>query len=364
MIEGFRICGFNILEDIVVGRFHNIDVAHLIENDPLSHVTAITGHVGSGKSTMIDAFLFLQDCFKHDVEYACDSRGLFRNATDASKLSPIQFDICCREKPYSPLFRYYLNIGLDCYHRPFVAEKTYGVVGEGLHEQTLHLRIENGEGFIGESIPEDAGIKDIREHEHEHEKCSKVSLRSNRKLGLSVCGAIERYSFLHSFFDSIGNWRFPKFDIKEMRRLSLLREQRHISSNGDNIANVAHYMETQHPNLFNQIVARVTLKNPEIKNVTVEIAPDGMGLLKFCGKYDSFYAQRISDGTLKWLAYLLLLYDPEPASLICIDDSLGMLSEVKDYRNAQIFLTVPLWDTIRLWASVDDGLIVSTCPFN
>jgi predicted ATPase len=362
MIEGFRIRNFGILRDVTVGRFHNVNVAHLVENDPLSPVTIVTGHVGSGKSTVIDAFLFLQNCFKHDVEYACELCGTFRNVTSASALSPIQFDICYRENPDSPLFRYYLSVGLDCRHRPFVAEETYGVIDEVMHEQTLHLRMENGEGFIGENIPPDDDIKDIREHE----KCSKVSLSNNYKLGISMYGGFAKYSSLYSFFNFIDNWYFPKLDINKMRRLSFLQRQRHLSRSGDNITNVVYHMENQRPDVFAKIVAKLSLKNPNIKNATVEVASDGMGLLRFWRKDgESSFVQTISEGTLKWLAYLLLLYDSEPASLVCIDDSsLDIFPEIKDYQTAQIILTMPLRDAvIPSWKLIGEGLNILVNPY-
>ena len=45
-------------------------------------------------------------------------------------------------------------------------------------------------------------------------------------------------------------------------------------------------------------------------------------LLKFNDKgfQDPFYAQQMSDGTLKVFAYLLLLEDPNPRPFICIEE--------------------------------------------
>ncbi len=45
-------------------------------------------------------------------------------------------------------------------------------------------------------------------------------------------------------------------------------------------------------------------------------------LLEFNDKgfTDPFYAQQMSDGTLKLFAYMLLLEDPDPAPFICIEE--------------------------------------------
>ena len=49
---------------------------------------------------------------------------------------------------------------------------------------------------------------------------------------------------------------------------------------------------------------------------------DGRLLLRFNDKgfQDPFYAQQVSDGTLKVFAYLLLLKDPTPPPFLCIEE--------------------------------------------
>ena len=81
-------------------------------------------------------------------------------------------------------------------------------------------------------------------------------------------------------------------------------------------------MEREHPDRFNRILERIAGKIPGIESIDTEVSPDKRLLLRFNerGFEDPFYAQQVSDGTLKIFAYLLLLEDPTPPPFICIEE--------------------------------------------
>jgi predicted ATPase len=81
-------------------------------------------------------------------------------------------------------------------------------------------------------------------------------------------------------------------------------------------------MEREHPTRFQSILNRITDKIPGINKIDTERTPDGRLLLRFNDKgfQDPFYAQQMSDGTLKVFAYLLLLEDPTPPPFLCIEE--------------------------------------------
>ena len=78
----------------------------------------------------------------------------------------------------------------------------------------------------------------------------------------------------------------------------------------------------EHRERFKGILNRIAGKIPGIDRIDTEQSPDGRLLLRFNDKGfdDPFYAQQMSDGTLKVFAYLVLLEDPEPPSFICIEE--------------------------------------------
>jgi len=65
LIEGFRVQNYRVLKDITLGRLSNTQDA-----TPLTPFTVVIGKNGVGKSSLFDAFGFLSDCIKTDIETA------------------------------------------------------------------------------------------------------------------------------------------------------------------------------------------------------------------------------------------------------------------------------------------------------
>ena len=98
--------------------------------------------------------------------------------------------------------------------------------------------------------------------------------------------------------------------------------QRRLSRTGDNLANVIQYLGEQHPERLNRIFDALRARVPRIEKVLAEAMPDGRLLLTIKdAPFDSPIPARFaSDGTLKMLAYLVLLYDPAPPPFIGIEE--------------------------------------------
>ena len=95
-----------------------------------------------------------------------------------------------------------------------------------------------------------------------------------------------------------------------------------LNIHGDNLGNVVQFMQREHPGRFQTILNHIAEKIPGIDKIDTEKTNDGRLLLRFndTGFRDPFYAQQMSDGTLKVLAYLLLLEDPTPPPFLCIEE--------------------------------------------
>ena len=118
--------------------------------------------------------------------------------------------------------------------------------------------------------------------------------------------------------------------------------------------NVVQFMERVHPRRFQGILKRIADKIPGIDQIDTEKTSDGRLLLRFNDKgfQAPFYAQQVSDGTLKVFAYLLLLEDPTPPAFLCIEEPENGLyhklletlaDEFREHANrrggSQIFMT-------------------------
>jgi predicted ATPase len=95
-----------------------------------------------------------------------------------------------------------------------------------------------------------------------------------------------------------------------------------LSRSGDNLANVIQFLAEQHPQRLEQIFAVLRQRVPRIESVLSETMPDGRLLLQIKDAPFSHpvLARFASDGTLKMLAYLVMLNDPSPPPFIGIEE--------------------------------------------
>ena len=113
-------------------------------------------------------------------------------------------------------------------------------------------------------------------------------------------------------------------------------------------------MHSQFGDRFMQVLEGMKKAVPGVGQIEVEETVDGRLVLKFSdGSFkDPFVARYVSDGTIKMFAYLLLLHDPNPHSLLCIEEPENQL-----YHG----LLRTLIEELRLYAERDDGQVfVST----
>ncbi len=130
-----------------------------------------------------------------------------------------------------------------------------------------------------------------------------VNLEDNRHLAITSLGAFKQHHRIVAFRKFIENWYLSYFSPDSARMLPLAEVQKHISLHGENLANVVQYMQREHPDRFKAVLERISSKIPGIEKIDTETTSDGRLLLKFYsqGFEEPFYAQQMSDGTLKLL---------------------------------------------------------------
>lgn len=149
-----------------------------------------------------------------------------------------------------------------------------------------------------------------------------VELEDSRKLGLANLGSLKQHPRIAALRRFIDGWYLSYFTPNAARTLPLSGAQKHLNIHGDNLGNVVQYLEREHPQKFKSILKNIAKKIPGINKIDTEKSADGRLLLRFNDKgfTDPFYAQQMSDGTLKVFAYLLLLEEPAPPPFICIEE--------------------------------------------
>ncbi|MEL0583424.1 MAG: AAA family ATPase [Candidatus Thiodiazotropha sp. (ex. Lucinoma kazani)] len=119
------------------------------------------------------------------------------------------------------------------------------------------------------------------------------------------------------------NWHVSDFHINLARgSKEAAGFDEHLSVTGDNLQLVAKNIYQNDPAIFQHIVDVMKRRVPGINNVVPLPTQDGRLLLSFHdGAFtDPFIDKYVSDGTIKMFAYLVLLYDPSPHPLLCVEE--------------------------------------------
>lgn len=335
-IEGIRIRNYRVLKDITLGSLWNTP-----QVDPLTPLTTVIGKNGVGKSSLFDCFRFLADCLRLGVEAACDARGRggFQRIRSQGTNDPLEFEVHYRENPKSRPTTYELAIDIDEFSRPYVAYERFHqqrkgqtkgqpycflwlVESEGVVWREESPGLELGEGSQQGSVWEWVLARREEVDDNERRKGVPVALRDKRHLGIATLGGLEWYPRVSAFKEFIEAWYLSHFTPDAARRIPMAGPQRHLDIDGGNLGNVVQFLEREYRDTFEGILKLIASRVPGIDRIDTEYSPDGRLLLRFNdrGFEDPFYAQQVSDGTLKLFAYMLMLEDPDPPPFICIEE--------------------------------------------
>ena len=305
MIEGFHIENFRALKNVRMGRVWE----DFKENTPLKSLSVIIGKNGSGKSTLFDALGFLADCLTYGIEESCyrNGRGGIEKIHSAKQKEDIKFLIVYRSSQTEELVLYILIIGIDKHGNPLInAEQLIELDHNGeFNTENIALNLKKGKGEVW--------IK---------ENYVSVELDSCQTLGISTLGHLKDHPKISAFRKFMAGWYLSYFTPDAARDIPRIGAQKHLNRDGSNLGNVVQFMEQNHPEKFQTVLDTIAGKIPGLQKIKTEPSPDGRLLIQFFseGFDEPFYVQQVSDGTIKLFSYLLLLNDPEPPPLICIEE--------------------------------------------
>lgn len=294
-------------------RVQNYRALRDVELKDLTPLTVFLGPNGSGKSTVFDAFAFLSESFETGLRKAWDKRGRFKELRTRGSQGPITFEVKYREKAESPLITYHLEIGEDA-KGPFVAREFLS------WKRGSHGRPFNFLDF-GKDVP---GTGEVMTGEMPDEQATRAleRLDSRELLAVNTLGQLAKHPRVGALRRFITGWYLSYLTADNTRGVPEAGPQERLSTTGDNLPNVVQYLREQHPDRLDEILKKLTQRVPRLEKVDAEVMPDGRLLLqvKDAPFEKPVMAKFVSDGTLKMLAYLTLLHDPEPPQLIGIEE--------------------------------------------
>lgn len=291
-------------------KVQNYRALHNLELKNITPLTAFLGANGSGKSTIFDVFAFLSECFTESLRKAWDKRGRFRELRTRGQEGCIVIELKYRETSGSPLITYHLSIDEDN-NRPYVAK-------EWLHWR----RGRTGKLFRFLDFKNGAGEVISGEMPDEEDERITEELESPELLAVSTLGQFARHPRVSALRRFITGWYLSYLTADNTRTIPEAGVQERLSATGDNLPNVIQYLKEEHPNRLDSILNILSRRIPKLEKVEASIMQDGRLLLQI---KDAPFSQPIlakfaSDGTLKMLAYLTILYDPDPPQLVGMEE--------------------------------------------
>lgn len=302
------------IESIRLRNFKSFKDSELSE---LPNFCVIVGANGTGKSTIFSVFGFLRDAMTSNVNAALaklgGSRG-FKEVRSRNSKGPIEIELKFRVRQDSPLTTYFLQINEK--HGKAIIEREVLKYRRGSSGQPWHfLDFSKGKGTAVTN--ELDSVTDVKELNREEQ-----ILKSPDILAIKGLAQFERFPAVMALGNLIENWHVSDFHISKARPEQEAGYAEHLSREGENLSLVIEYLFNHEKPTFDKIISLLKMRVPGISHIESKTTEEGRVLLKFQdGSFeDPFLARYVSDGTIKMLAYLTLLYDPIPHPLLCVEE--------------------------------------------
>ena len=335
MIETLHLVNFKALQDVTINSIPQLAV--------------FVGANGVGKTTLFSVFAFLKECLVSNVTKAVQINGGYKELVSRGHfgediLIEIQYRMKIAEK--ERLVTYHLEFGCDERSKIIVRSEVLSYKRSSYGSPYHFLDFKNGHGYA-------------ISNESDFSKSDTELKRENQDLGasdilaLKGLGQFSKFTAANEFRKMIEGWHVSDFHIEAARgSKDMSADSEHLNKNGDNLQNVANTIREQYPEVFQKILNKMKQRIPGIGDIKSEVTQDKRLLLEFKDKSfkDPFIDKYVSDGTLKMFAYLVLLNDPNPHPLVCIEEPENQLypqllselvEEFREYalRGGQVFVS-------------------------
>ncbi len=291
-------------------RVENYRALRGVTLSDLTPMTVLLGPNGSGKSTVFDVFNFLSECFQFGLRHAWDRRGRGKELKSRGATGPIVFELKYREQTNTPIITYHLAID-------------EGTKGPEVVEEWLQWRRgQKGQPFRFLEFRKGVGRAVSGELPDAEDQRKDTTLRSPDLIAVNTLGQLAEHPRVAALREFITDWYVSYLSIDQARNQPEAGPQERLNKDGGNLPNVIQYLKEQHSERLEQIFSVLRERIPRLERVEAEPMADGRLLLQI---KDAPFEQPIlskfaSDGTMKMLAYLTVLYDPEPPRFIGIEE--------------------------------------------
>lgn len=302
--------GIRLIPRIEAVHVKNYRVLRDVQLREMTPLTVLIGPNGSGKSTLFDVFAFLAECFTSGWPNAWARRGGLKELRSRGQSGPVSIEVKYRERRNTSLMTYHLEID-EKNSSPIVAREWLKWRRGSNGQPFYFIKYQRGSGTaIGSDEPDEAGMR-------VDEPLSSADL-----LAVNTLGQFQNHPRAAALRRFITGWYLSYLTAPNLRVIREAGPERQLSATGENLANVLEHLNSSNEDHLTFVFAKLAERVPQFEEVVTTRLPGGSLLVQLKDRAfdEPILAKYISDGTMKLLAYLLVLHDPDPPPFVGIEE--------------------------------------------
>ena len=273
----------------------------------------LVGANGSGKSSLFEFLKFLRDSLYQDIppEIVPGSIGqqIFHIPGPERFWWSIEIDT---GQPVPIRYQGELMGPIGQTHVSFERVQSVKPLGPQHTKPLLFMNIRERRGVVHDSTS-----RRLQKQE--------IALRRPNQLALSVMTNPSMVT-LYNLREYVRGWRFySSFNIanEKIRKSVPIEQEPVLHEDAGNLSSLLHYLMTEHRPAFDELQQHLRFVVPGFKGLTVKARGGPGEVIAFCqeeGIDKDLSLADLSDGILRLICWIALCVQPNPPSLICIDE--------------------------------------------
>ena len=278
---------------------------------PLGPLEVLVGANGSGKSSLFEFLKFLRDSLQQDIP---------------PEIVPGSIGQQLFHKPGPERFWWNVEVQLGGPERVTYEGELIGHVGQPVisyeRVQGDPDKVQDRPEFLRMGWDREMRVGMMEDPSGERQP---ISLRRPTQLALSLA-TNPQLETLYVLREYILGWRFySSFTIagEKIRRPVPIEQEPVLREDAGNLSALLHFLYTEHPATFDELQQHLRAAVPGFRGLSVKARGGPGQVMVFWreeGLDDELSLADLSDGTLRLLCWMVLCLQPNPPSLVCIDE--------------------------------------------
>ena len=287
---------------------------------PLKPLEIIVGANGAGKSSFFEFLKFLRDSLYYDIPPEIISGSIGQQIFHIPGLEKFQWDIeIDRGLPTGIRYLGELMGPVGRTQVSYERVESSQPFSDRYSSPYIYMDIQGNKGVIRE--PGEKGFTTLTADKLTQD----IALKRSNQLTLNAM-TNPSLEALYNLREYIREWRFySSFNIAndKIRKSVPIEQEPILHEDAGNLSSVLFYLMTEHRTAFNELQQHLRSVIPGFKGLTVKARGGPGEVIAFwqeSGIDQELSLADLSDGILRLICWICLCVQPNPPSLICIDE--------------------------------------------